>query len=31
MANLKEAARDLKLIKAGKLIGRPASELLNEL
>ena len=31
MANLKEAAKDLKLIKAGKLIGRPASELLNEL
>ena len=31
IANLKGAAKDLKLIKAGKLIGRPASELLNEL
>ena len=31
MASLKEAAKDLKLIKAGKLKGRPARELLNEL
>jgi len=31
IANLKEAAKDLKLIKAGKLEGRPARELLNEL
>ncbi|GHT57062.1 hypothetical protein FACS18945_0400 [Bacteroidia bacterium] len=31
IANLKQAAKDLKLIKAGKLEGRPAMELLNEL
>jgi len=31
IANLKEAAKDLQLIKAGKLVGRPARELLNEL
>ena len=31
ISNLKEAAKDLKLIKAGKLEGRPARELLNEL
>jgi ribosome-binding protein aMBF1 (putative translation factor) len=31
IAKLKEAAEDLKLIKAGKLEGRPARELLNEL
>ena len=31
IANLKEAAKSLKLIKAGKLIGCPAEELLNEL
>jgi len=31
IANLKEAAKSLKLIKEGKLIGRPAEELLNEL
>jgi hypothetical protein len=31
IANLKEAAKELKLIKAGKLHGRPARELLNEL
>jgi hypothetical protein len=30
MANLKEAAKDLKLIKGGNLKGRPARELLNE-
>jgi hypothetical protein len=29
--NLKEAAKSLKLIREGKLIGRPAEELLNEL
>jgi len=29
--NLKEAAKDLKLLKAGKLETRPARELLNEL
>ncbi|RYU90342.1 hypothetical protein EWM62_12505 [Mucilaginibacter terrigena] len=28
---LKEAVEDVKLIKAGKLKGRPAEELLNEL
>ena len=31
IANLKEAAKDLKLLKAGKLETRPARELLNEL
>ena len=31
IANLKEAAKSLKLIKEGKLIGCPAEELLNEL
>ena len=31
IANLKEAAKSLKLIKEGKLIGRPAEELFNEL
>jgi 3-dehydroquinate synthase class II len=31
VANLKQAAKDLKLIKAGKLKGRSARELLNEL
>ena len=31
LAKLKEAAKDIKLIKAGKLKGRPARELLNEL
>ena len=31
IAKLKDAAEDLKLIKAGKLKGRPARELLNEL
>ena len=31
IANLKEAAKDLKLIKTGKLEGRPARELLDEL
>ena len=31
IAKLKLAANDLKLIKAGKLKGRPARELLNEL
>jgi len=29
--NLKQAAKDIKLIKAGKLEGRPARELLKEL
>ena len=31
IANLKEAAKDLELLKAGKLETRPARELLNEL
>jgi hypothetical protein len=31
IANLKEAAKSLKLIKEGKLIGCPAEELFNEL
>ena len=31
IANLEEAAKSLKLIKEGKLIGCPAEELLNEL
>jgi len=31
IANLKEAAKELKLLKAGKLETRPARELLNEL
>ncbi|MCL1942104.1 MAG: hypothetical protein FWF54_00940 [Candidatus Azobacteroides sp.] len=31
VANLKQAATDLKLIKEGKLEGHPAEELLNEL
>ena len=31
IANLKEAAKSLNLIKEGKLIGRPAEELINEL
>ena len=31
ISKLKVAANDLKLIKAGKLKGRPARELLNEL
>jgi len=31
IANLKEAAKSLKLIKEGKFIGCPAEELLNEL
>jgi len=31
IANLKEAAKSLKLIEEGKLIGRPAEELINEL
>jgi len=31
IANLKEAAKSLKLIKEGKHIGRPAEELFNEL
>ena len=31
IANLKEAANDLKLIQGGKFKGRPARELLNEL
>jgi len=31
IANLQQAAIDLKLIKEGKLIGRPARELINEL
>jgi len=31
IANLKEAAKDLKLIKAGKLEGRPLKDFLNEL
>ena len=31
IANLKEAAESLKLIKKGKLVGCPAEELLNEL
>ena len=31
IANLKEAAKELKLIKEGKFVGRPARELLNEL
>ena len=31
IANLKEAAKSLKLIKEGKLVGCPAEELLNEL
>jgi len=31
IANLEQAARDLKLIKEGKLEGRPARELLKEL
>ena len=31
IANLKEAAQSIKLIKEGKLIGCPAEELLNEL
>ena len=31
IAKLKKAAKDLKLIKEGKLKGRPARELLNEL
>ena len=31
IANLKEAAKELKLIKEGKFIGRPVEELLNEL
>jgi hypothetical protein len=29
--NLKQAAKELKLVRAGKLEGRPACELLNEL
>ena len=31
IANLKQTAKDLKLLKAGKLKTRPARELLNEL
>jgi hypothetical protein len=31
IANLKEAAKDLKQIKEGKLIGRPLNEFLDEL
>ena len=31
MDNLKQAAKELKLIREGKLEGRPAYELLNEL
>ena len=31
ITNLKQAAKDLKLIKEGKLKGRPARELLKEL
>jgi len=31
VANLKEAANDLKLIREGKLEGRPVEELINEL
>ena len=31
IANLKGASKDLELIKAGKLKGRPARELLNEI
>ena len=31
ITNLKQAAKDLKLIKEGKLEGRPARELLKEL
>ncbi|GHT62995.1 hypothetical protein AGMMS50239_17940 [Bacteroidia bacterium] len=31
IANLKQAAKDLKLIRAGKLEGRPVEELLKEL
>jgi len=31
IANLKEAAKSLKLIKEGKPIGQPAEELFNEL
>jgi hypothetical protein len=31
LAELQEAVKDVKLIKAGKLKGRPAEELLNEL
>ena len=31
IANLKEVAKDIQLIKAGKLNGRPARALLNEL
>jgi hypothetical protein len=31
IANLQQAAKDLKLIKEGKLEGRPARELLDEL
>ena len=31
IASLKEAAKDLKLIKAGKLKGRPLKEFLDEL
>jgi hypothetical protein len=31
VANLKLAAKDLKLIREGKLEGRPVEELLNEL
>ena len=31
MDNLKQAAKELKLVREGKLEGRPAYELLNEL
>ena len=31
MDNLKQAAKELKLVRDGKLEGRPACELLNEL
>ena len=31
ITNLKETAKDLKLIREGKLEGRPVEELLNEL
>jgi hypothetical protein len=31
IANLQHAARDLQLVRAGKLEGRPVGELLNEL
>jgi len=31
MNNLKQAAKELKLVRDGKLEGRPARELLNEL